>query len=87
MAISRRKFWGWGNEGDGPNEEQSRGIARTLAERFAVAVELAPEPRLEDTAMPAPRVTPPRALAASCSSDPHARASIEPRRWWLTHRR
>jgi alkyldihydroxyacetonephosphate synthase len=75
MAIARRKFWGWGNEGDGPNEEQSRGIARTLAERFGVAVELAPEPRIEDIDLPAPRVTPPRGLAASCSSDPHARAS------------
>ena len=29
--MARRKFWGWGNEGDGPNEEQARGIARTLA--------------------------------------------------------
>ena len=27
-AMARRKFWGWGNEGDGPNEEQARGIAR-----------------------------------------------------------
>src|SRR5437867_5690321 len=69
------KFWGWGNEGDGPNEEQARGIARTLAERFAVAVELAPEPRLEDVALPAPRVAPPPALADRCTSDPHARAS------------
>ena len=75
MAIVRRKFWGWGNEGDGPDEEQSRGIARTLAERFGVAVELAPEPRIEDIALPEPRVTPPRGLAASCSSNPHARAS------------
>jgi alkyldihydroxyacetonephosphate synthase len=75
MAIARRKFWGWGNEGDGPSEEQSRGIAKTLAERFGVAVELAPEPRIEDVALPKPRVAPPRGLAGSCSADPHARAS------------
>src|SRR5688572_25015035 len=75
MAVARRKFWGWGNEGDGPSEEQSRGIARTLAERFGVAVELAPEPRIEDVALPKPRVAPPRGLAGSCSTDPHARAS------------
>jgi alkyldihydroxyacetonephosphate synthase len=73
--MARRKFWGWGNEGDGPSEEQARGIARTLAERFGVAVELAPEPRLEDVALPAPRVTPPRALGERCFTDPHARAS------------
>src|SRR5262245_48140531 len=71
----RRKFWGWGNEGSGPNEEQSVGIAKTLGERFGVAVELAPEPRLADVALPAPRVAPPPGLADRCATDPHARAS------------
>ncbi|HVH19403.1 MAG TPA: FAD-binding protein, partial [Myxococcota bacterium] len=73
--MARRKFWGWGNEGDGPNEDQARGIAKTLGARFAVPVELAPEPRLEDLALPKPRVAPPPALADRCSVDPHARAS------------
>src|SRR5262245_157965 len=73
--MARRKFWGWGNEGDGPNEDQARGIARTLAERFGVAVDLAPEPRLADVALPPVRVAPPRALTDRCSTDPHARAS------------
>ena len=75
MAVTRRKFWGWGNEGDGPNEEQSRGIAKTLAARFGVEVELAPEPRIEQVALPEPRIAPPRGLVAVCSTDPHARAS------------
>jgi len=72
----RRKFWGWGFEGDGPDEEQARGIVRTLSERFGVSgLELAPAPRIEDVTLPAPRVRPPDALAALCSSEPHARAS------------
>jgi len=73
--VARRKFWGWGNEGQGPDEAQARGIARTLAERFGAEVELAPEPRLEDVALPDPRVAPPPVLAAKCRSDPHTRAS------------
>ena len=73
--MARRKFWGWGNEGEGPDEEQCRGIAKTLAERFGVDVALAPEPRLEDVSLPEPRIAPPAALAERFSRDPHARAS------------
>ncbi len=73
--MARRKFWGWGNEGTGPDAQQSAGIARTLAGRFGVEeVELAPEPRIEDVELRAPRVSPPAALAELCTSDPHERA-------------
>ena len=75
MASRRRKFWGWGLEGDGPNEEQSRGIVATLAKRFDTPLELAPVPRIEDIALPAPRVAPPDTLAGIASTDPHDRAS------------
>ena len=73
--MARRKFWGWGNEGEGPDEEQCRGIARTLAERFGIEVALAPEPRLEDVSLPAPRVAPPAALVDRCRSDSYERAA------------
>jgi alkyldihydroxyacetonephosphate synthase len=73
--MARRKFWGWGNEGDGPNEEQSRGIAATLAQRFGSELELIPEPRLEDVELAAPRLAPPSALAEICSASLYERAA------------
>ena len=47
--AARRKFWGWGNEGEGPSDEQAAGIGKTLAGRFGVSdLKVAPAPRLED---------------------------------------
>jgi alkyldihydroxyacetonephosphate synthase len=73
--VARRKFWGWGLEGQGPNEEQAQGITRTLAERFGRELSVRPEPRLADVSLPAPRIVPPASLAAICTDDPHERAS------------
>jgi alkyldihydroxyacetonephosphate synthase len=73
MALSRRKFWGWGTEGAGPTEEQARGVVATLAQRFGAALELAPAPRVDEIALAAPRAKPPGALRAICSDDPHER--------------
>ncbi len=70
----RRKFWGWGLEGAGPSPEQARGIARTLAARFGREVTPRAAPRIEEIALRAPRVAPPAALAALCTSDPLERA-------------
>ena len=72
--MARRKFWGWGVEGAGPDEEQARGVARTLSAAYGRELELAPVPRIEDVSLPAPRVTPPPALASRCSSEPSDRA-------------
>jgi len=72
--VARRKFWGWGVEGAGPSEEQARGVARVLAERFGVALEPAAPPRIEELTLRAPRVRPPGPLAALCSDDPAERA-------------
>jgi alkyldihydroxyacetonephosphate synthase len=74
-VSARRRFWGWGNEGEGPSAEQAHGIAKTLAARFETEIELAPEPRIEEIALPAPRVTPPSAVAEICSTDPFDRAN------------
>jgi len=73
--LARRKYWGWGLEGGGPNEDQAAGIARTLAERFGTEVALRPAPRLADVTLPVSRTTPEGALAALCSTEPHDRAS------------
>jgi len=75
MGERRRKFWGWGVEGEGPSPEQQAGIAKTLAERFGAAdLAPAPPPRLEDVRLPRPRLHPPDALAAICSAAPYDRA-------------
>ncbi len=71
---ARRKWWGWGLEGAGPSEEQARGIAATLAQRFGVDLPLAPEPRLADLDLPAPRLAVPTSLAAIASQEPYERA-------------
>jgi alkyldihydroxyacetonephosphate synthase len=75
-VTARRSFWGWGLEGAGPSEEQALGIGRTLAARFAQPdLRVAPAPRLERIALPAPRVAGPAALAGLLSSTPYDRAS------------
>jgi alkyldihydroxyacetonephosphate synthase len=74
--MGRRKFWGWGVEGAGPTPEHCEAILRVLAKRLdAPGLALAPEPRLADLALRAPRVAPPAALAGLCSDSPFDRAS------------
>jgi alkyldihydroxyacetonephosphate synthase len=75
MSV-RRKFWGWGLEGAGPDAQQAEGIGRTLAARFGTPeLRVAPEPRLEQIALRAPRVAAPGALSAILSAAPYDRAS------------
>jgi alkyldihydroxyacetonephosphate synthase len=81
---ARRSFWGWGLEGQGPNAEQQEGVRRTVAQRLGalqaapsdLELTLAPEPRLEEIRLPAPRIDPPNAsgLAEICSSAAYDRA-------------
>ena len=74
--MARRKFWGWGLEGAGPTPQQGEAILRGLAQRLgAPDLAFAPEPRLEDLALRAPRVVPPPTLAPLCSDAPFDRAS------------
>ena len=65
VAGPRRKFWGWGYEGHGPNEEQQGKIAELLAGRFGLASvpEPLPAPRVAELSLRAPRITPPASLA------------------------
>jgi alkyldihydroxyacetonephosphate synthase len=75
MANRVRKFWGWGVEGEGPSDEQRRGIATALSTRFGVALAFMAPPRIEEIALAAPRLAPPAALAPLCSTTPLDRAS------------
>ncbi len=73
--VKRLKFWGWGYEDEGPDEEARGRLARSLGERFGRA-DLAPVPypRIEELALRPPRVRAPAGLAAVLSDDPWERA-------------
>jgi alkyldihydroxyacetonephosphate synthase len=71
-----RKFWGWGFEGEGPTDEQAKGIGQTLGQRFGMGeFSIAAAPRIEDVELPPTRVAPPASLAERCSTTPFDRAS------------
>jgi len=71
--MRRRKFWGWGYEDAGPSPEQEVGIARTLSQRFGIALDLTPVPRESEITLTPPRVQPPTALREICSALPYDR--------------
>jgi alkyldihydroxyacetonephosphate synthase len=74
--MAKRKFWGWGLEGEGPSDAQVLGIGKALGQRFGVTdFEIAPAPRIEDVELPAPRAAPPDGLAELCSTSTFDRAS------------
>jgi alkyldihydroxyacetonephosphate synthase len=74
-VAARRKFWGWGYEGEGPSDAQALGIAKTLGQRFGVSdLAVAPAPRIEDVELSVSRVSPPDSLADRCSTEPLDRA-------------
>jgi len=72
----RRKFWGWGYEDAGPDEDQAVRIAQRVAEHLGVGdLDFVPAPRIEDVKLPAPRIAPPSSLEDLCSTAPIDRAS------------
>ena len=76
MAERKLKFWGWGYEDQGPNAEQQKRLAEKMAARFGVAeLKIVSPPTLDELNLRAPRISPPQALAAICSSDPYDRAA------------
>jgi alkyldihydroxyacetonephosphate synthase len=73
--VRRRKFWGWGYEGEGLTPEELELLARSLAGRLGVAeLPAAEPPTLQEIELRPPRLEPPRALAGFCSSEPWDRA-------------
>jgi len=74
----RRKHWGWGFEDEQPSADEQRGAAATIAAHLGFG---STEPELpvalEDAALPASRLAPPRepALAALCSGERYDRAA------------
>lgn len=73
---SRRKFWGWGDEGSGLDDAEVEALAALLHTHLGVApAPLAEPPRVADLRLRPPRLEPPAALAALCTDDPHERAA------------
>ena len=71
----KRKFWGWGLEGVGPDEAQTEKLGAGLATRFGLdALEITPAPRLEELRLRAPRITPPSQLENCMTDAPFERA-------------
>src|ERR1019366_9291758 len=76
MAENRkRKFWGWGYEDQGLTPEQQKNLAERMAKRFGLGpLELTPAPKESELNLRAPRVKPPAALEAICSTSARDRA-------------
>ena len=71
----RRKFWGWGYEDQHPTDQQQKHLAERIAGRFGLApLTITPPPRESELHLRAPRVKPPDALAAICSTSVYDRA-------------
>jgi alkyldihydroxyacetonephosphate synthase len=76
MAERRRKFYGWGYEDQGPNEEQKKHMAERMAKRFDLGeLKIEPAPTEAELNLRAPRIQPPDGLAEICSTRTHDRAA------------
>jgi alkyldihydroxyacetonephosphate synthase len=70
----RRSWWGWGWEDEATPADQLDALAPVVSERLGRPVVRRDPARIEDLDLPAPRLTPPAALAQACSTDPRDRA-------------
>ncbi|HEX7476870.1 MAG TPA: FAD-binding oxidoreductase [Polyangiales bacterium] len=71
----RRKFWGWGYEGAGPDAASTAQLRELVRASFQGAElrDVTP-PRIEEIMLRAPRISVPAALAPLCTADPYERA-------------
>ncbi|MBV8444483.1 MAG: FAD-binding protein, partial [Candidatus Dormibacteraeota bacterium] len=73
---TRRKFWGWGLEGEGLAPGEVEQLGTVFADRLGLqGVRLQEPPQLEELELRAPRVAPPASLEAVFSADPYDRAA------------
>jgi alkyldihydroxyacetonephosphate synthase len=75
-TAARRKFWGWGLEGDGLAVSEIEQLGATFARRFGIdCVRVREPPRVDELDLRTPRLAPPAALEAAVSTDPYDRAA------------
>lgn len=70
----RRRFWGWGYEDHGLTPAEQRALADRVALVVGEVHEPIEPPSESELHLPAPRLSPPDALAPWCSTDPVSRA-------------
>src|SRR6266487_4260144 len=74
--AARRKFWGWGLEGDGLTASEIGQLGGTFAGRWrSDAVRVLEPPRVDELELSAPRLAPPASLEAAFSAEPYERAA------------
>ena len=75
-AAARRKFWGWGLEGEGLAVSEIEQLGATFAGRFGIdGVPVREPPRVDELDLRAPRLEAPASLEAAFSTDPYDRAA------------
>ena len=73
MAAARWKFWGWGVEGSGLDEGERRRLLEFYHGLGASGSERRTVPAVAEIDLRPPRISPPPALAALCTSEPYDR--------------
>jgi len=74
--TARRKFWGWGLEGEGLTASEIVQLGGTLADRWGVdAGRVLEPPQVSELDLRAPRLAPPASLEAAFSAEPYERAA------------
>ena len=75
-TATRRKFWGWGLEGEGLTVSEIEQLGATFARRFGVdGGRVREPPRVDELDLRAPRLEAPALLGAAFSTDPYDRAA------------
>jgi alkyldihydroxyacetonephosphate synthase len=76
QSGARRKFWGWGREGEGLAASEVERLGAVFTERLGIdGVRMQEPPRVEDLDLRAPRLAPPAPLEPVFSTEPYDRAA------------
>ena len=76
QPAARRKFWGWGLEGQGLTVTEIEQLGAALAGRLGIdGLRVEEPPRVDELDLRAPRLAPPASLEAMFSADPYDRVS------------
>jgi hypothetical protein len=75
-TAARRKFWGWGLEGDGLVASEIEQLGAVFTGRLGIdGVHAQEPPRVEELDLRTPRLVPPASLKQTFSTDPYDRAA------------
>ncbi|MBV9422542.1 MAG: FAD-binding oxidoreductase [Solirubrobacterales bacterium] len=76
VTPTRRKFWGWGLEGEGLDDAEVEQLGNAFVRRFAIdGVRMQEPPRVDELELSPPRLAPPESLQAAFSAHPYERAA------------